>query len=88
MKLPLENILFSALKIVVNQILPIIILPYLMKRLGDHQFGLMMIAQTVSLFGVATVEYGFNLTGVRRVVMIGSNRLQLLHLFRDINLVK
>lgn len=88
MKLPLENILFSALKIVVNQILPIIILPYLMKRLGDHQFGLMMIAQTVSLFGVTTVEYGFNLTGVRRVVMVGSDRLQLLHLFRDINLVK
>lgn len=88
MKLPLENILFAALKIVVNQVLPIVILPYLMKRLGDHLFGLMMIAQTISLFGVATVEYGFNLTGVRQVALVRGDRPALGRLYRDINLIK
>lgn len=88
MKLPLENILFAALKIVVNQVLPIVILPYLMTRLGDHLFGLMIIAQTMSLFGVATVEYGFNLTGVRQVALVRGDRLALGRLYRDINLIK
>lgn len=88
MKLPLENILYAALKIVVNQVLPIVILPYLMVRLGDRLFGLMMIAQTVSLFGVATVEYGFNLTGVRRVALLRENRPALGRLYRDINAIK
>lgn len=88
MKLPLENILFAGLKIVINQVLPIVILPYLMKRLDAHLFGLMMIAQTVSLFGVATVEYGFNLTGVRQVALAGGDRLVLQGLYRDINLLK
>ncbi len=88
MNLPVENIIFSALKIGFNQILPIVILPYLMARLGDYLFGLIMIAQTVATFCVVTVEYGFNFTGVRQVALIKGDKRALVHLYRDINLVK
>lgn len=88
MQLPLGNILFSALKIIVNQVLPIVILPYLLKKLGDFNFGLLMIAQTIALFGVTTVEYGFNLTGVRSVALVRQDPNRLLELYRDVNLVK
>ena len=88
MQLPLGNILFSALKIIVNQVLPIVILPYLLKKLGDFNFGLLMIAQTIALFGVTTVEYGFNLTGVRSVALVRQDPARLLELYRDVNLVK
>jgi len=47
-----------------------------------------MIAQTVAMFGVATVEYGFNFTGVRQVSLIKNDKQALGYLYRDINLVR
>lgn len=88
MKIPIKNIFFSALKISINQVLPIVVLPYLMGRLGDYLFGVIMIAQTVAMFGVVTVEYGFNFTGVRQVALLKNDKRALGHLYRDINLVK
>jgi PST family polysaccharide transporter len=87
MKFPLESAVFSALKIGVNQLLPILVLPFLMGRLGDYPFGVLMIVQTLSVFGVVFVEFGFGLSGVRLVTEARGGS-PLLQAYRDVNLVK
>ena len=45
-----------------NFILPLIILPYLVRVLGSEKYGLVMIAQSVALFLTIVVDFGFNIS--------------------------
>ena len=53
-----------------NFILPLIILPYLVRVLGSEKFGLVMIAQSVAIFLTIIVDFGFNISATKEVISI------------------
>lgn len=66
---------FSALGFVqgANFLLPIIIIPYVIARIGADGFGTVSVAQVVIMFFTNIADYGFNLTGTRDVALNKEN---------------
>lgn len=52
---------------VLEQLLPLIVLPYLTRRLGPEGWGAFAMAQALAMYGIITVEYGFEFAGTRAV---------------------
>lgn len=52
---------------VVNQLLPLVVIPYLARVLGPTGWGLVAFAQAFAMYGIVTVEYGFEYAGTRAV---------------------
>jgi PST family polysaccharide transporter len=50
-----------------DQLLPIIVLPFLARVLGADGWGLVAGAQALAVYGIVTIEYGFELAGTRAV---------------------
>ncbi|HEX3208536.1 MAG TPA: oligosaccharide flippase family protein, partial [Geminicoccaceae bacterium] len=51
----------------VNQLLPLVVIPYLARVLGPTGWGLVAFAQAFAMYGIVTVEYGFEFAGTRAV---------------------
>ena len=51
----------------VEQLLPLVVLPYLARTLAPEGWGLFAIAQAFAMYGIVTVEYGFGFSGTRAV---------------------
>jgi PST family polysaccharide transporter len=60
---------FTALGIVqiTNFVLPLIVIPYVIKIIGAEGFGIVSIAQVIMMFLSNVADYGFNLTATREV---------------------
>jgi PST family polysaccharide transporter len=52
---------------VVNQLLPLVVIPYLARVLGPSGWGLVAFAQAFAMYAIVTVEYGFEFAGTRAV---------------------
>jgi len=52
---------------VVNQLMPLVVIPYLARVLGPTGWGLVAFAQAFAMYGIVTVEYGFEFAGTRAV---------------------
>ena len=50
----------------VDQLLPILVIPFLARVLGAEGWGLVAAAQALAVYGIVTVEYGFELAGPAR----------------------
>jgi PST family polysaccharide transporter len=48
-----------------NYIVPLIVLPFLVRTLGADNFGAFALSQAIVLYLIAVTDYGFSLTGVR-----------------------
>ena len=57
-----------------NFILPLIILPYLVRTLGSEKYGLVMVAQSVALFLTIIVDFGFNISATREVANLKNDK--------------
>lgn len=55
-----------------NMFLPLLTVPYLARVLGVEQYGVFALAQSVCVFGLVLVDYGFNLTATQQIAK--SNR--------------
>ncbi len=66
---------FFALSIIqgTNFLLPILVMPYVIKRIGTDGFGIVAIAQVVMMFFISISDYGFNLTATRDVSLNRDN---------------
>jgi polysaccharide transporter, PST family len=51
----------------VNQLLPLAVIPYLARVLDPTGWGLVAFAQAFAMYGIVTVEYGFEFSGTRAV---------------------
>jgi PST family polysaccharide transporter len=60
---------FVALSIVQasNYLVPVIILPYLFRVLGDSRYGLIEFARAVSVYFLTVTDYGFSLSATREI---------------------
>lgn len=50
-----------------NYLLPLIIIPYIIRMIGVEKFGVVSIAQAVMMFFMVATDYGFNLTSTREI---------------------
>lgn len=76
------------MRLVINQFLPLAVLPYLLRVLHPEPFGLLMMAQAIGFYAVVLVEYGFNLTGVRAVALVRDKPEELAALIGGIALTR
>jgi PST family polysaccharide transporter len=53
-------------------LLPLLIIPFLQRRLGLEYFGLVMFAQYLMAFCVAASDFGFNVTATREISVLRS----------------
>ena len=73
---------------VANYILPLIVLPFLVRILGADKFGLVMFAQAMITFFNVIVDFGFNISGTREISLARDNKKKLSELFSSILLIK
>jgi len=60
---------FVALSVVQasNYLVPVIILPYLFRVLGDSRYGLIELARAVSIYFLTVTDYGFSFSATREI---------------------
>lgn len=68
----------------VNILLPLITFPYLVKVLGIEKYGLIIFAQAFSSYFLILTEYGFNLSGTRKISLNKNKKNKLNNYFNSI----
>ena len=71
-----------------NYVLPLLLLPYLVRVLGTEKYGLVMFAQSLILFLTVFVDYGFNISGTREISINRADRKAISNIFSAIMIVK
>ena len=87
-KLVLHNFFSLVLLQGANYILPLIILPYLVRVLGAEKFGLVMFAQSFAVFFNVFVDFGFNISGTREISLARENKVKVGAIFSAIMIIK
>ena len=72
----------------VNYLLPVVLLPYLVRVLGTEQIGLIAIAQALMQYFVVLTDYGFNLTASRDIAMYKGDSLRVSEIFSTVIFIK
>jgi PST family polysaccharide transporter len=74
---------FIALSVIqgANFLLPLLVMPFVIKRIGTDGFGLVSIAQVVMIYLSAIADYGFNLTATRDVAVYRTDRQKISQIF-------
>lgn len=67
-----------------NYLLPLITLPYLISVLQPEKFGLTVYAQTVMMYFIVFIDYGFNLTATRRISLLKNENKSITEVFNSV----
>lgn len=73
---------------VVNSLLQLLVMPYVIARIGVDQYGVVAVAQVLMFYLSTFSEYGFNQTGTRDVSLNRENGLALSGIFSRVMLTK
>lgn len=73
---------------IANYLLPLLVLPYLVRVLGAENFGLIMFAQSLATFLIVFVDFGFNLSGTREISLARNDKQKLSEIFSAIMFIK
>jgi polysaccharide transporter, PST family len=81
---------FAALSIVqgANFLIPILVIPYVITKVGADGFGEISVAQVIIMFFTTIADYGFNLTATRDVSINRNNPTKLSQVFFTVFLVR
>jgi PST family polysaccharide transporter len=72
----------------ISYILPIIVLPYLIRVVGLEKFGLIAFAQALAQYFMILTDYGFSLSATRTIALIGEHKKKVSALFSSVMTVK
>ena len=84
----IENIASLSLLQWVNYIVPLFLIPFLVRSLGIELFGLVMFAQSVSTIFIIFSDLGFSITGTRKISVLKKDKKQISEIFWDITTIK
>ena len=71
-----------------NFVIPILIIPYLIKTLGVDKYGIVALAQTTMLYFFIIVDYGFSLSAVKEISLNKNNIDKLSRIFSEVLITK
>ncbi|MCF7559604.1 oligosaccharide flippase family protein [Sabulilitoribacter multivorans] len=71
-----------------NYILPLLVLPYLVRVIGAEKFGLVMFAQSLGIFLTVFVDFGFNISGTREISLAREDKTKTGEIFLAIMIIK
>ena len=83
-----ENAIYLTILQWFNYLIPLLILPYLVRTIGTKMFGLVMFAQTVATIFTLITDFGFSITGTRALSILKKNRSMKGELFFGVMSIK
>ncbi len=72
----------------ISYILPLVVLPYLIRVIGIEKFGLIAFAQALVQYFMILTDYGFSLSATRTIALIGEHKKRVSALFSSVMTVK
>ena len=69
-------------------VIPLLVLPYLMKVLGAEKFGYIGFATSISTYLMILVDFGFNLSATKKISIARDNKEELSKIFTETVLAK
>ena len=72
----------------VNYVLPLIVLPYLIRVLGPEKIGLIAFAQSLVQYFIILTDYGFNLSATRQIALYREHKTKMRQIFTSVLTVK
>jgi len=72
----------------ISYILPLVVLPYLIRAIGMEKFGLIAFAQALVQYFMILTDYGFSLSATRTIALIGEHKQKTSALFSAVMTVK
>jgi polysaccharide transporter, PST family len=79
-----SNLMYLSLLQGSSFLLPLILIPYLVNRIGFEKVGLVYFAQSFMSYFAVLTEYGFNLTATQEISVNRNNRAVLNTVFNDV----
>ena len=64
-----------------NFLLPLLIMPYVIYRIGAQQFGVIAVAQVVMIYLATLTDFGFYHTGTREIAINRNNKVKIAEIF-------
>ncbi|HTY44852.1 MAG TPA: flippase [Patescibacteria group bacterium] len=72
----------------INYLLPILVLPYLIRIIGPEKFGLIAFAQAFVQYFMIMTDYGFSLSATRQIAICRANQKKVCSIFSSVMTVK
>ena len=71
-----------------NYLVPLLLLPYLVRVLGVGRYGLMALAQAVAQYFIIATDYGFNFSAARRIALHREDAREVSRIFHGVLAIK
>lgn len=68
----------------INYLLPILILPYIIRIIGPEKFGLIAFAQAFTQYFMILTDYGFNLSATKKISLCEKNQKKVCSIFSSV----
>ena len=87
-KIVLENFFSLSTLQSINYLLPVIVLPYLIRIIGPEKFGLIAFAQAFVQYFMILTDYGFSLSATRKISLCKEHKQKISTIFSSVMTVK
>ncbi|MBM3244006.1 MAG: flippase [Candidatus Omnitrophica bacterium] len=87
-KTVLENFISLSTLQSINYILPVLVLPYLVRVIKPEKFGLIAFAQSLIQYFMIFTDYGFSLSATRKISLCRRHKEQVSRIFSSVMTVK
>ncbi|MER1744005.1 oligosaccharide flippase family protein, partial [Proteus mirabilis] len=77
MNILLKNSLFLLGMQGINYIIPLITLPYLTRKLGFYEYGMLNTSLNIILYLVLFIDFGFNFSATKDIAKNRNNKLKI-----------
>lgn len=83
-----KNVIVNFISLVMlqagNYIVPLVLTPYIIVKIGVEEFGVLSFAIAISMFFRAVISYGFDLSGTKIIAESSSDNHKVSNFFQDI----